>query len=70
MQNFVKELQDTEVLVNGPTVSGGSEPLAKEIAEDGFDLKLDMFAEMADLLLADPVHDVDMKEGWPKLKDK
>ena len=70
VQNFVKELQDTEVLVNGPTVSGGSEPLAKEIAEDGFDLKLDMFAEMADLLLADPVHDVDMKEGWPKLKDK
>ena len=68
--NFVKELQETEVIVNGPTVTGGAEPLAKEVAEDGFDLKLDEFAEMSDLLLADPVHDVDMQAGWPKLKDK
>lgn len=68
--SFVKELQEKEIIVDGPAASGGAEPLANEVAEDGFDLKLDMFAEMADLLLADPVHDVDMKEGWPKLKDK
>ena len=68
--NFVKELQETEVIVNGPTVTGGSEPLAREVAEEGFDLRLEMFAEMQDLLLADPVHDVDMQAGWPKLKDK
>ena len=70
VHSFVKELQDKEIIIDGPSVSGGGEPLADEAAEDGFDLKLDMFAEMADLLLADPVHDVDMKEGWPKLKDK
>ena len=70
VNGFVKELQEKEIIVDGPAASGGSEPLANEVAEDGFDLKLDMFAEMADLLLADPVHDVDMKEGWPKLKDK
>jgi len=70
VHNFVKELLETEVIVNGPTVTGGAEPLAKEVAEDGFDLKLDEFAEMSDLLLADPVHDVDMQAGWPKLKDK
>ena len=70
VRNFVKELQETEVIVSGPTVPGGAEPLAKEVAEDGFDLKLDMFAEMSDLLRADPVHDVDMNEGWPVLKDK
>lgn len=70
VHNFVKELIETEVIVNGPSVPGGAEPLAKEVAEDGFDLKLDQFAEMADLLLADPVHDVDMQAGWPKLKDK
>ena len=68
--NFVKELQEAEVIVSGPAVSGGAEPLAKEVAEDGFELKLDMFAEMSDLLRADPVHDVDMNEGWPVLKDK
>lgn len=70
VHNFVKELQEKEIIINGPAVPGGAEPLSKEVAEDGFDLKLDMFAEMADLLLADPVHDVDMQEGWPKLKDK
>lgn len=70
VHGFIKELQENEVIVKGPTVSGGAEPLAKEVGEDGFDLKLDMFAEMSDLLLADPVHDVDMNAGWPKLKDK
>lgn len=70
MQNFVKELVEKEIIVEGPSVPGGAEPLAKEVVEDGFELKLDMFAEMSDLLLADPVHDVDMQVGWPKLKDK
>ena len=70
VHNFVKELQDAEVIVSGPTVSGGAEPLANEVAEDDFVLKLDMFAEMSDLLRADPVHDVDMNEGWPVLKNR
>ena len=70
VHSFVKELQEKEIIVDGPDASGGAEPLANGVAEDGFDLKLDMFAEMADLLLADPVHDVDMKEGWPKLKER
>ncbi len=70
VQGFVRELQEKEIIVNGPAVPGGAEPFAKEIAEDGFELKLDMFAEMSDLLLADPVHDVDMQVGWPKLKDE
>ena len=70
VQNFVKELQDKEVIVNGPTVVGGAESFANEVAADGFDLKLDMFADMADLLLADPVHDVDLQAGWPKLKEQ
>ena len=69
VQNFVRELKEKEIIVDGPTVHGEIEPLSKEVAEDGFDLKLDMFAEMADLLLADPVHDVDMEAGWPKLKE-
>lgn len=70
MHAFVKELLETEIIVSGPSVPGGAEPLGSEVAEGGFDLRLDMFAEMSDLLRADPVHDVDMNEGWPKLKDK
>jgi len=70
LQCFVKELQEKEIIVAGPGFPGGAETLAVDVAEDGFDLKLDMFAEMSDLLLADPVHDVDMQEGWPKLKER
>ena len=70
VNSFVKELQEKEIIINGPTNPGGAEPLASVVVEDGFDLKLEMFAEMSDLLLADPVHDVDMQTGWPKLKDK
>ena len=70
VHSFVKELKEKESIIDGPAVSGGAEPLPNEVVEDGFDLKLDMFAEMADLLLADPVHDVDMQVGWPKLKDE
>ena len=36
---------------------------------EGFDLTLDEFSEVQDLLLADPVHDVDVEEGWPVLKE-
>ena len=70
VHSFVKELKEKEIIIDGPAVSGGAEPLPNEVVEDGFELKLDMFAEMADLLLADPVHDVDMQVGWPKLKDE
>ncbi len=70
VHNFVKELQEAEVIINGPSLSGGAEPLPAWVAEDGFDLSLDMFAEMSDLLRADPVHDVDINAGWPKLKDE
>ena len=47
---------------------------AAEIPEsafaDGFELTLDEFAEVQDLLLADPVHDVDVDQGWPVLGDE
>ena len=70
VHSFVKELQEAEIIVSGPSVPGGAEPLSREVVEDGFELSLDMFAEMADLLRAEPGHDVDMNEGWPKLKDQ
>ena len=36
--------------------------------EDGFELHVDAFAEAADLILADPIHDVDEGMGWPVMK--
>ena len=36
--------------------------------EEGFELHVDAFAEAADLILADPIHDVDEGMGWPVMK--
>ncbi|HNX13771.1 MAG TPA: hypothetical protein PK854_06465 [Oscillospiraceae bacterium] len=36
---------------------------------DGFKLEITQFEDMADLLTADPVHDVDEDIGWPEKKD-
>ena len=65
---FVKALLDKEILVPGDTDSGDVS-FDKAAFADGFELSLDEFAEVQDLLLADPIHDVDVEEGWPIKKD-
>ncbi len=65
---FVDKLIDAEILVTGETVPGGSEPIDQCAVED-FELTLDEFAEVQDLLLADPIHDVDVEQGWPIFKE-
>lgn len=67
---FAARLVEMEILVPGETTSGGDEPVDQTIVADGFDLPLDEFAEVQDLLLADPIHDVDVEQGWPIFKDQ
>lgn len=66
---FVQELMENEVIVAGPTVEGGNEAISEEALEDGFELTVDAFSEVQDLILADPVHDVDVEQGWPIMKE-
>ena len=35
---------------------------------DGYSLDIQEYAEVQDLIMADPVHDVDPEKGWPELK--
>lgn len=69
MDKFVSKLLETEIIVNGEVVDGGDEPMDESVADEGFDLTLDEFAEVQDLLLADPIHDVDVEQGWPIFKE-
>lgn len=66
---FVAQLKEAEILIPGETTEGGDAPIAKEALADGFALTVDAFTEVQDLILADPVHDVDVKQGWPVLKE-
>ena len=66
---FITQLRDKEILLDGETHSGGSEEIGDMALADGFDLTLDEFSEVQDLILADPVHDVNVEQGWPIFKE-
>lgn len=69
LEGFIAQLVEKEVLIPGETVPGGDEPMGETAASEGFDLTLDEFAEVQDLILADPIHDVDVEQGWPVFKE-
>ncbi len=70
LDRFIGRLQETEILVPGETVPGGGEPIEAKTAAEGFTLTLDEFAEVQDLILADPIHDVDVEQGWPIFREE
>ena len=65
---FVKALQEKEIIVSGETTGAACATEASALA-DGFVLTVDEFTEVQDLILADPVHDVDVEQGWPILEE-
>ena len=65
----VAQLLEKEILVKEDGEGDGEIEIAPAAAADGFELLLNEFAEVQDLLLADPVHDVDVDQGWPILKE-
>ena len=67
---FITKLKDKEILLDGETHPGGGEEIGDMALADGFDLTLDEFSEVQDLILADPVHDVDVEQGWPIFKEE
>ena len=67
--DFISELEEKEIIL--PTEELTTAPVVLTNAfKDGFALNLNEFAEVQDLLLADPVHDVEVDKGWPALKEK
>lgn len=71
MKEFIRQLLEKEILLpGGETMPGGDEAIGEGALEDGFLLNLDEFSEIQDLILADPIHDVDVEQGWPVFKDE
>ena len=69
LNGFIKALTEKEILL--PADGEGAAAEIEEAAfAEGFDFSLDEFAEVQDLLLADPVHEVDVEQGWPILKEE
>ena len=69
MEAFLTQLLEKEVLVAAEGAGTQAAAVDPAAVQDGFDLTVDEFAEVQDLILADPVHEVDVEMGWPVLPD-
>ncbi|WP_141500880.1 hypothetical protein [Paenibacillus luteus] len=70
VERFIAALTEKEIFISD------HQPYSQEslgdfvIVDRDYSLELNEFAEVQDLLLADPVHDVEADMGWPKLKEE
>lgn len=67
MTAFVDALLAKDVVIPGETNSDAVIAIDASALTDGFALTVDEFTEVQDLIMADPVHDVDVEQGWPIL---
>lgn len=75
VKQFLNELVEEELLVNGKDTNPASETEMNSAAESLKSLATDFsppamskYTDMQDLLLLDPIHDVE-EEGWPEPKE-
>ena len=66
---FVQKLLDREMIL-GDGTGGECAPFDESLIAYGFQLNCEDFSEVRDLLMADPIHDVEPEMGWPFLKDE
>jgi hypothetical protein len=70
VERFIAALTEKEIFISDDQPYS-QESLGDFVVVDGdYSLELNEFAEVQDLLLADPVHDVEADMGWPKLKEE
>ena len=68
LKDFISALIEKEILLPEDG-EGSAAELSPEAFSEGFDFTVDEFAEVQDLLMADPIHEVDVEQGWPILRD-
>lgn len=64
VNEFITALQEKEIIIPGETVETGFVPVAAEAAAEGFSFTLDEYSEIRDLILADPVPEMDDNTTW------
>ena len=70
LKAFVQDLLDKEIFVETEGAGEDAPALFEDQAlADGFLLEVSEYAEAQDLILADPIHDVDVDMGWPIMKE-
>ena len=72
VQGFFAKLVQNEIVVEheGESVNAPEVSFGPAAFDDGYAFDLDAYAEAQDLILADPIHEVDVNAGWPILKEE
>ena len=71
LKTFITELLQKEIIIEGETSSKIPAFDESVITKDNFEMKLSEYADAQEMLLADPIHDVDEEEGWqPIINEK
>lgn len=68
--DFITRLQNFNLLIAEEQEGAEAHPFNESIAADGFFFEVEEFAEIQEILLADPIHDVDSDYGWPILETR
>ena len=66
---FADGLVQKGILVDDGTRGTEPAPFDPKAFSENFNLAADEFHEVQDLIMADPIHDVDPNYGWPAMKD-
>lgn len=71
LQAFVSALAEKEIILEaeGKPNQETNIVFGDDAYVDGYDLDVNEFAEAQDLIMADPIHDVDADMGWPIMKE-
>lgn len=62
---LVGQLVDHQLLVAAGTPAAGTPETAAELAASAGPFTIKSFEDLADLIMTDPIHDVDEGAGWP-----
>lgn len=68
-KSFVQKMLNRQMIL-GDGTGGACAAFDESLAANGFQLNCEDFSEVRDLLMADPVHDVEPEMGWPFLKEE
>lgn len=68
LQAFLRKLLDNGLLAVGPATDATADGWAARLAQAAEAPDVVVFDDLADLFLADPIHDVEEERGWPMVR--
>ena len=70
VDSLIADLTEQEIVLPGGGLEGDASPFVNDMEADALpELGFERYTDVADLLLMDPIHEVDEAMGWPVPKE-